>query len=129
MHREVELGLCLWQLEDYELIYQKGIVPEEEYPFKHVLTQEALYQNIPKRRRASLHQRVAEAIEELYQDNLEEYYGQLAYHYNMAGNTEETVKYLLKSGEKGKKSYTNEAAITQIPESNRDNRAKRHGAE
>jgi predicted ATPase len=57
-------------LEDQALIYQERVVPEEEYSFKHVLTQETIYQNILRRRRTGFHQKVAEAMESLYQDGL-----------------------------------------------------------
>lgn len=73
-------------------------MPEAEYSFQHVLTQEAIYQCILRRRRAVLHQQVGGAIEALYPDGLEEYYEQLAYHYEWSSDTDKAVEYLLKAG-------------------------------
>ena len=41
-------------------------MPEEEFSFKHVLTQETIYGSLLRRQRATLHQQVGEAIERLY---------------------------------------------------------------
>jgi adenylate cyclase len=105
------LETALWQLEDQALIYQERVVPEEEYSFKHVLTQETIYQSILRRRRTGFHQQVAEAMEALYVEGLEEYYEQLAYHYERSGADEKAIEYLLKAGEKARRAYLNEAAI------------------
>jgi predicted ATPase len=97
---EIDLTQTLEALEDHGLIYQERAIPEAEYSFKHVLTQEAIYQTIRPRRRAELHQQVAEALEKLYQDNLEAYYEQLAYHYDRSNGVEKAIEYLLKAGER-----------------------------
>ena len=46
------------------------LVPEEEYSFKHVLTQETIYHGLLRHQRAALHQKVAVMIETLYGDAL-----------------------------------------------------------
>src|SRR5206468_3613190 len=108
---EEALGRALAELEDQALIYQERAVPEEEYSFKHVLTQETVYGSILRRRRTRFHQQVAEAMEALYQDGLEEYYEQLAYHYERSPADEKAVEYLLKAGEKARRAYLNDEAI------------------
>jgi len=105
LQQEAELERILWELEDQALIYQERVVPEAEYSFKHVLTQETIYQNILRRRRAAFHQTVAEAMEVLYQGGLEEWYERLAYHYDRSGAAEKAVEYLLKAGEKSHRAY------------------------
>jgi predicted ATPase len=112
--QEAGLESALWELEDRALIYQERTVPEVEYSFKHILTQEAVYRNILRRHRRGYHQRVAGAIEVLYPDSLEEYYEQLAYHYEEGGDAEKAVAYLLGAGEKAKRSSANEAAIAHL---------------
>ena len=108
---EVELESALWELEDHALIYQERTIPEKEYSFKHVLTQETVYGNILRRSRAEFHGRVGEAIKGLYQDGLDEYFEQLAYHYDRSGNVEKAVEYTLKAGEKSRRAYLNDEAI------------------
>ncbi|MCB0214405.1 MAG: tetratricopeptide repeat protein, partial [Anaerolineae bacterium] len=87
------------------------IVPEVEYSFKHVLTQEAIYNMLSRRRRSELHQRVAEAIERLYPNHLREYVEQLAYHYNQAGTSAKSIEYTIKAGQKSGAAYFNDEAI------------------
>jgi class 3 adenylate cyclase/tetratricopeptide (TPR) repeat protein len=106
------LEQSLGQLEDRELIYQERVVPEEEYSFQHVLTQETVYQSILRRRRAVFHQQVAEAMELLYEEGLEEYAEQLAYHYERSSADEKAIEYLLKAGEKARRAYLNEEATS-----------------
>jgi tetratricopeptide (TPR) repeat protein len=108
---ETDLEQALAALEDHGLIYQERAIPEAEYSFKHVLTQEAVYQTIRPRRRAELHRQVAETLEALYQDNLAAYYEQLAYHYDRSNAIEKAIEYLLKAGEKARRAYLNDEAI------------------
>src|SRR5207248_3249916 len=109
--QEQALERALEDLEDRQLIYQERAVPEEEYSFKHVLTQETVYGSILRRRRAVFHQQVAEAMEALYGEGLDEYYEQLAYHYERSSADEKAVAYLLKAGEKARRACLNEEAI------------------
>ncbi|MBM3240654.1 zinc-ribbon domain-containing protein [Candidatus Poribacteria bacterium] len=109
--RERDLDKYLWRLEDKELIYEERAMPELEYSFKHVLTQETAYQSLLQRRRQEFHRRVGEGIETLYKERIEEFYGELAYHYDKSGNVEKTVEYLLLAGEKARRAYLNDEAI------------------
>ncbi len=112
--QQAELEDALWELQDRALVYQERTIPEEEYSFKHVLTQETVYHNILQGRREAIHGRVAEAIEVLYQDSLEEYCEQLAYHYEEGGDAEKAIEYLHKAGSKAMRSSANEAAIAHL---------------
>jgi tetratricopeptide (TPR) repeat protein len=111
VEKEVALERALSVLEDRQLIYEERAIPEEEYSFQHVLTQETVYQNILRRRRAVFHGHVAEAMEQLYAANLEEYCEQLAHHYEQAGMAEKAVEYLLRAGEKARRAFLNEDAV------------------
>ena len=110
--QETDLASVLLELEDRGLIYEERTVPEEEYSFRHVLTQEAFYQNIPPDRRDQLHREIAQATEALYPDSLDEYYDQLAYHYGRSGHVEKALEYLSKAGDRAKRSGANEEAIS-----------------
>jgi tetratricopeptide (TPR) repeat protein len=89
----------LLDLQDLELIYQKRLFPELEYIFKHVLIQEVAYTSLLLRRRKEFHKKIADAIEELYEDRLVEYYQLLAYHYERSDNTAKAVDYLILAGD------------------------------
>jgi len=109
--QERELDRYLWKLEEGELVYEEHAIPELEYSFKHVLTQETAYNTILSRRRKEFHRKVAEGYEALYSSRLEEYYDELAYHYSRSDNKEKALNYLVKAGDKSKESFANESAI------------------
>jgi len=111
---EVALDRALWELEDRALVYQERTIPEVEYSFKHVLTQDTVYRSIVRRRREGMHRRVASAIEDLYGEALAEHYEELAYHYERAAEIPQATAYLLQAGEKAKRNHANEAAIAQL---------------
>ena len=69
------------------------------------------------RRRAQFHREVAEALERLYGETLEEWYEQLAQHYEQAGVEEKAVAYLLKAGDKARSACLHEAARHQLSNS------------
>jgi adenylate cyclase len=105
-----DLDWGLWELEERAILYQERMVPEVEYSFQHVLTQETIYRSLPASRRAMLHQQVGEAIEALYQPALEAYHELLAHHYERSAADEKAVEYLLKAGEKARRAYLNAEA-------------------
>jgi class 3 adenylate cyclase/tetratricopeptide (TPR) repeat protein/ribosomal protein L40E len=95
-----DLRVHLTNLVGLEILYEKALYPELEYIFKHALTQEVAYESLLKQRRCAIHGRIAQAMEELFADRLEEHYEILAHHYGRSGDAEKTVHYLLLAGEK-----------------------------
>jgi class 3 adenylate cyclase/tetratricopeptide (TPR) repeat protein len=89
----------LTELQQSELIREKQHLPELEYMFKHALAQEATYESILLQKRRELHARVAQAIESLFAERLEEFYGLLAYHYARAEVWDKAQDYLLKAAD------------------------------
>jgi class 3 adenylate cyclase/tetratricopeptide (TPR) repeat protein len=89
-----ELKSHLANLQGLEFIYEKSLFPELEYIFKHALTQEVVYSSLLLKRRREIHGKIAEAIESVYPDRLEEFYEALAYHYGRSNNGEKAVDYL-----------------------------------
>jgi tetratricopeptide (TPR) repeat protein len=109
--QEGELDRALADLEDRQLIYEERAIPEEEYSFHHVLAQETVYHNILRRRRVVFHQQVAEAIERLYGESLEDHYEQLSHHYTQAEDWPRALDYLMKAGDKAAAAYANQDAL------------------
>jgi len=110
--KQRELDNYLDQFEERDLVYPERTVPEMEYAFKHALTQEATYQGILEQRRKAFHSSVALGIERLYKERIEEFYEELAYHWERSGDKEKTLEYLLKAGHKAANKYLNDAAIS-----------------
>jgi tetratricopeptide (TPR) repeat protein len=84
---------------------------KSEYTFKHVLIKDSIYSSLLPEKRRELHERIAEAIEELYEDRLDEFYEALAHHWQHTDNMEKRVEYLLKAGKKAESLYLNQQAI------------------
>ncbi len=73
-------GLC-----HAELILPQPAVGGRRFTFRHPLIQEVAYSAQLKVRRGPLHGAVAVAMEDYYRDQLDEYAGLIAYHYESAG--------------------------------------------
>ncbi|NQU65295.1 MAG: AAA family ATPase, partial [SAR324 cluster bacterium] len=84
-------GLSL--LKEAELIYERGIHPETVYIFKHSLTREVIYDSILTKKQKILHCKVAEAIETLFKDSLNDYFEVLADHFIAGEDFEKGAEY------------------------------------
>jgi tetratricopeptide (TPR) repeat protein len=106
-----EIKSYLQNLQGLELIYEKTLFPELEYIFKHALTQEVAYNSLLIARRKEIHEKIGNAIEELYPHRLEEYYEMLAYHYSRSDDNNKAYNYLKLSGDKTRAGYANWEAL------------------
>lgn len=84
---------------------------ELRYIFRHSLLREAAYNMQLGARLQELHQQIAEAIEHIYVDKLEERYVDLAFHYEQAGDKPNTRKYLRKAADFARDNYQNQLAL------------------
>jgi class 3 adenylate cyclase/tetratricopeptide (TPR) repeat protein len=83
---EGELEPALRALIAAEFLYEQELYPDAVYAFKHPLTQEVAYRSQLGERRAAVHRRVAEALEELYPEKLDERAALVARHSEAAGD-------------------------------------------
>jgi class 3 adenylate cyclase/tetratricopeptide (TPR) repeat protein len=100
---EKELLSNLSVLKDSELLFERGIFPESTYIFKHALTQEVVYDSILTRRKKSFHWQVGNAIEEIYRDNIDEYYAILVEHFFVSEKYEKAAEYSKLTARKAEK--------------------------
>jgi ABC-type oligopeptide transport system substrate-binding subunit len=98
-------------LQRADLVREKAVHPELEYIFKHSLAQEAAYHSLLLERRREYHRRAGEALERLFADRREEFYGLLAHHFDLAEQVgdpagsrgrERAVHYLIAAGDKAR---------------------------
>jgi class 3 adenylate cyclase/predicted ATPase len=108
---EEQLDRLLSSLQRKEFLYEQPAFPEIEYFFKHALTQEVAYGTVLQDRRKELHERTAQAVESLYEDNREDHYADLAHHYSRSGNTEKAIVYLQKAGRQAAQNSAHTEAI------------------
>jgi class 3 adenylate cyclase len=80
------LDLLLNDLRLAEFVYEQPAAGDVEYTFKHALTHEVAYDSLLLERRRELHERIAQAIEALFAQNLADHYEDLARHYRRSGN-------------------------------------------
>lgn len=84
---------------------------ELRYIFRHSLMREAAYSMQLNTRLQQLHAQIAGAIERIYRDNIEERYVDLAFHYEQAGNDEQTIEYLRKAADYTRANFQNQQAL------------------
>lgn len=85
-------------LEAHGMVKLASTRPTVEFTFKHALIHDVMYEGLLKRERRELHLAVAEAIEEMYADRLDDQAPALARHYVEAGDPDRALGYLLSAG-------------------------------
>ncbi|MFN2148437.1 MAG: ABC transporter substrate-binding protein [Anaerolineales bacterium] len=108
---ERDLERHLSQLQRADLVREKTRLPEREYLFKHILTQEVAYNSLLHERRKAFHQRVGEALETLFSERRSEYFGMMAYHFLAAGKDDKAAKYYILAGDKARCADAQDEAI------------------
>jgi ABC-type oligopeptide transport system substrate-binding subunit len=108
---EQRLDEHLLTLQYQEMIRERARIPELEYIFKHDLTREAAYNGLLKKQRRVFHHQVAEALERLFPERIEEQLGLLAHHWERARDAEKATGYLLCAGDQARGAYAHQEAI------------------
>lgn len=83
----------LHSLERVELLREAGRKPELEYIFKHELARDAAYATILNRKRREFHKRVAEAMEQIFTERIEDHAHRLGQHFELAGEDAKAAHY------------------------------------
>jgi predicted ATPase len=81
-----------------ELVFQRGTPPDAVYAFKHALVQDAAHGSLLRGTRQQLHAQIAEALETLSPELMENQPELLAQHYAEAGLVEKSVACWGKAG-------------------------------
>ncbi|MGC1377522.1 MAG: adenylate/guanylate cyclase domain-containing protein, partial [Anaerolineales bacterium] len=104
-----EIDHSIWVLLDREFILPDPS-PDGEYLYKHVLVADTIYSTLLKRERKELHGLVAETIEKLFADHLENQVDVLARHYFWSDRTDRALHYLILAGQKAARNYNSSQA-------------------
>jgi class 3 adenylate cyclase/DNA-binding winged helix-turn-helix (wHTH) protein/tetratricopeptide (TPR) repeat protein len=97
---EETLQQGLHQLVEAEFLYQRGLLPQATYLFKHVLIQDAAYQSLLKSTRQQYHQQIAQVLETQFPETVETQPELLAHHYTEASLNEQAVAYWQRAGQR-----------------------------
>ena len=98
-------------LKESEVLYERGIHPESTFIFAHAMAQEVIYESLLEKRRKGLHEKIGNAIEELYKDKIDTQCEVLVEHYFNAENYDKVDKYAKMAGKKAVKSASFADAI------------------
>ena len=104
---QYQLPAQLDHLEHEKLLRLEQPAPKWEYVFRNVTAQEVIYEGLLLAQRQQLHAVVAEALENLFPDEVE----QLAFHFKRADNWEKALHYLKIASERARREHANHAAI------------------
>jgi adenylate cyclase len=95
------------EIEEREFTRLEVPVPSLTHIFKHNITRDVAYETLLEAQQRQLHLAVAEAMESLLPDAIE----QLAYHFSRAGVRDKTLHYLDLAAHKAQREYANETAL------------------
>lgn len=89
-------------LEAHGMLRLEEIEPELEFAFRHALIHDVMYRGLLRKERRDLHRAVAEALETLHPDRLDEFAPSLARHYAEADDADRAVSYFLSAGRRAR---------------------------
>lgn len=108
--KNLDSNLSMLMVEN--LIREKTENPELEYFFYHDLIRDAAYETILLKHREQLHRKVGEAIEIIFCDQIERFYGLLSYHFAKASQWNKAQKYLIKAGDQANRIASDSEALS-----------------
>jgi predicted ATPase/class 3 adenylate cyclase len=104
----------LKQLVGAELVYQRGLVPQAYYLFKHALIQDTAYQSLLKSKRQQYHNQIAQVLEEKFSETKETQPELLAHHYTEAGLMGQALPYWQRAGQRARQRSAHIEAISHL---------------
>ena len=99
------------QIQTAERVQIWRAMNELRYIFRHTLLREAVYDMQMHVRLRELHSLIAQAIEKIYFQNIEDSYIDLAFHYEQAADLDKTNFYLKKAADHARSNYQNRQAL------------------
>ncbi|MBV8140317.1 MAG: AAA family ATPase [Deltaproteobacteria bacterium] len=96
------------------LIYSRADSLTARFEFSHELIRQAVLSGISSARRAQLHLEVADAIERVYPELLDDHYSELAHHYRLGGNVAKAIDYLERAADQANQRSAPSEAATQF---------------
>ncbi len=111
---EKTLQSALAKLVEAELLYQRGLLPQSRYIFKHALIQDAAYQSLLKSRRQQYHQQIAHVLEGRFVEITETQPELLAHHYTGAGLIAQAIPYWQRAGQRAVERSAHAEAIAHL---------------
>jgi tetratricopeptide (TPR) repeat protein len=96
------------------LVKEQVIRGEDVYCFADVIVRDVVHEEVSHLRHRKLHDTVGNALEKVYAQNVDQHFGELAYHFLEAGNKDKALDYFFKAGEKAQKVYAHNEAFSYL---------------
>jgi class 3 adenylate cyclase/tetratricopeptide (TPR) repeat protein len=107
----IEIQHNLEQLRRLDITPLETPEPNLSYIFKHIVTQEVVYDLMTYSQRQQLHHRTAVWYEQGQEQQSQRYDALLAHHWHQAGDIERAIYYYDRAGSQAFRSYANQEAI------------------
>jgi class 3 adenylate cyclase/predicted ATPase len=104
----------LRQLVEAELLYQRGLLPQAHYLFKHALIQDTAYQSLLKSTRQHYHGQIAQVLAERFPETVESQPELVAHHYTEAGLVAQALPYWQQAGDRARQRSANAEAVSHL---------------
>ena len=104
----------LQQLVKAELVYQRGVLPQAHYLFKHALIQDTAYQSLLKSTRQRYHQQTAQVLERQFPETVETQPELVAHHYTEARSPTQAIPYWQQAGQRAVQRSANVEAVSHL---------------
>jgi DNA-binding winged helix-turn-helix (wHTH) protein/predicted ATPase len=111
---EATLQEGLRQLVQAELLFQRGLLPQVHYRFKHALIQDAAYASLLRCRRQAMHAQVARVLETQFPQIAVTEPEVVAHHYTQAGLHEQAILYWWQAGQRAGQRSAHVEAIQHL---------------
>ena len=109
-----ELEQEMAALASTELIALDTSEPEPAYLFRHVVTQQVVYESLSASTRSALHERLAAYLEVRAGADQEPYLDSLAYHYDQSAQQDKQRHFHLLAAQAALRHYANESALAHF---------------
>src|SRR5262249_40637360 len=97
---EATLQRELGRLVEAEIVFQRGVLPQATYTFKHALIQDAAYQSLLRSTRQQYHQHIAQVLEGQFTETVETQPELVAHHYTEASLVAQAIPYWHRAGQR-----------------------------
>ncbi|HDQ34978.1 MAG TPA: hypothetical protein ENN14_01540, partial [Chloroflexi bacterium] len=111
LHGSTNTLAILERLHELGLLVKRPGAGEGIYAFRHIITQETIYNSMLRSQRPDLHRTVAEAIETRYAAELHNQAEILAFHYDRAYVRDQALTYAILAGDRARARFANREAI------------------
>lgn len=101
------LRVTVEALVERDFILPQSGAMDTEFTFRHILMSDAIYGTILRKERSALHGMVADTIENLYADRLDEMVELLANHYRWSPRLDKALHYLILAGQRAARNHVN----------------------